>query len=62
LKAWNDGEGISGVAWLQCVGSYEHALADTTLFWPEFTTDEDCVFFAGFGIDTFSPKTLNLKA
>jgi hypothetical protein len=54
LKQWNNGDGISIDAWLQCIGSYEHAVAYGTLFWPEFTIHEDCVFFAGFGTDSFN--------
>jgi hypothetical protein len=57
LKQWNNRDGISVDAWLQCIGNYEHAVAYGTLFWPEFTLYKDCVFFAGFGVDSFNTWT-----
>jgi hypothetical protein len=53
LSTWNDGAGIDIDSWLACIGTYEHAVAYGRLFWPEFTLHEDCVFFAGFSVDSF---------
>lgn len=34
LKKWNNGDGISIEAWLQCIGNHEHAVAYSTLSGP----------------------------
>ena len=47
LRKWNDGRGISVEDWVQLVGNFEHAIAYSTLFWPEFQLHDGCVFFAG---------------
>ena len=45
---WNHGKGIDPETWLSFSGSFELAIAFGTLFWPEFTIHEDCVFLAPF--------------
>jgi hypothetical protein len=45
---WNHGKGTDPETWLSFSGSFELTIAFGTLFWPEFTTHEDCVFFAPF--------------
>lgn len=47
LAMWNNGDGISVDAWISCIGSFEHAVGYSRLFWPEFMTHDGCVFFAG---------------
>lgn len=52
-RAWNNGKGIGLEYWVQCVGSFEHAIAYGELFWPEFEEHDGCVFFAGFSADSY---------
>ncbi|HSS48774.1 MAG TPA: hypothetical protein VLX28_07500 [Thermoanaerobaculia bacterium] len=45
LKDWNNGRGISVADWIGCVGSFEHAIGYSFLFWPEFVEFDGCIFF-----------------
>ncbi len=47
LNNWNGGAGIAMEDWLQIIGNFDHAIAYSTLFWPEFQLHDGCVFFAG---------------
>jgi len=53
LADWNIGQGIDIEDWLQTVGNYEHAIAYSTLFWPEFQLHDGCIFFAGIDEDSY---------
>lgn len=53
LANWNYGQGIDIEAWLQAIGNYEHAIAYTTLFWPEFQLHDGCIFLAGIDEDIY---------
>jgi hypothetical protein len=44
----NYGKGVDPETWLSFSGSFELTIAFGTLFWPEFTIYDDCVFFAPF--------------
>ena len=60
LKDWNRGNGIDVEAWLRCVGSFEHAIAYTHLFWPDFVEHDDCILASGFteaGYQAFMQQT-----
>lgn len=53
LQEWNDGGGIEVRAWLSCVGDYQHAIAYGSLFWPQFTEHDGCIFFQDFSTETY---------
>ena len=40
----NDGKPLSAELWLDWIGCPSHAIAYSTLFWPEFIEYEGCVF------------------
>ena len=46
LESWGDlnGHPCEPSTWLCGVGSFDHAIAYTTLFWPEFVEHDGCVF------------------
>ena len=48
MREWNSGEGVDAHAWISAMGNYELTIAFTTLFWPEFTIYDDCVFLYPF--------------
>ncbi|MFD3166536.1 hypothetical protein [Herpetosiphon sp. NSE202] len=45
LALWNEGQGIDVDQWIICVGSMEHAIGYTRLFWPSFVLFDECIFF-----------------
>ncbi|HZF10938.1 MAG TPA: hypothetical protein VFE33_19285 [Thermoanaerobaculia bacterium] len=47
LPLWNEGSGISMKDWIACVGSFEHAIGYSRLFWPEFVEREGCIVWPG---------------
>jgi hypothetical protein len=54
LPKWNNGKGIDIDSWICCVGSFEHAVGYSRLFWPEFLMHDDSVFFReGFSIESY---------
>jgi hypothetical protein len=53
LAEWNNGKGIDIDGWICGVGSFEHAIGYTRLFWPEFVEHEGCVFVAGFSVESY---------
>jgi hypothetical protein len=53
LATYNNGEEIDVDSWLSVVGSYEHAIAYTRLFWPAFVIHDDCVLFADFSREIY---------
>ena len=65
LDAWESHNGfhIGADGWLQGSGSFNLAVAFTSLFWPEFTVHEDSVFHGPFSeldernFDSFSKKS-----
>jgi hypothetical protein len=53
LGQWNNGDGISVEAWINCMGSFELAIGFSVLFWPYFVEHEGCVFFGGFSEESY---------
>ena len=53
LKAWGDlnGHPYTPEDYLGGVGSFEHSIAYSTLFWPEMTEHDGCVFVRTKDID-----------
>ena len=51
LKDWSDGRGIDAESWIGCVGSFQHAIGYSTLFWPTFVEFEGYVLREGFTVD-----------
>ena len=43
IREWNGGEGINIKDWISCIGSYEHAIGYSTLFWPKFVLHDGCL-------------------
>lgn len=48
LAAWNNNAGIDIESWIRCIGRYDHAIGYTTIFWPNFTLHDDCVFISSY--------------
>lgn len=48
LARWNGGAGIALHDWIGCVGSYDLAVGDLTVFWPEFVAFEGYILRRGF--------------
>jgi len=46
LAEWNNGDEIDIENWIDCIGNFKHAIAYSTIFWPDFIEFEDCVFKA----------------
>ena len=44
LSAWNNGAGIDVQSWISAIGRYDHAIGYATVFWPRFSTYDDCIF------------------
>lgn len=44
LKRWNNGGGIDPETWAGCTGTFQLAVAYTTIFWPDFTEMDGMVF------------------
>ena len=53
LREWNGGRGIDVDSWISCVGSYEHAIGYSRLFWPEFVLHDGCLLSAGFSAESY---------
>jgi hypothetical protein len=48
IQSWNNGDGISPDAWIECVGNYELAVGYSFIFWPRFVRFEKYVLREGF--------------
>ena len=65
LAAWNNNEGISLEAWVECSGTFSLAVGYTTLFWPEFVCFEGYVLRKDFSEDAlrgFEAQNANAKS
>jgi hypothetical protein len=53
LPRWNNGRGIDVVAWIGCIGNWEHLIGYIELIWPRFVEHESCILRAGFSPESF---------
>ena len=47
LQKWNDGKGVSLGEWMDCMGSFEHAIGYSAFFWPEFEFYRELILWGG---------------
>jgi hypothetical protein len=55
IRAWEEHNkhAFDPADWIECIGSFEHAIGYAWLFWPSFVVHDDCILGEGFAEDTY---------